>query len=58
MKALSIIMPWPWLIFHYGKDVENRNWKTDYRGTLLIHASKTPDAKTDTCPREAEAMGL
>ena len=22
-----------------GKDVENRSWRTSYRGTLLIHAS-------------------
>jgi hypothetical protein len=41
-KVLSIIMPWPWLIFNYGKDVENRTWYTDYRGELLIHASKKP----------------
>jgi hypothetical protein len=43
MKALSIIMPWPWLIMNYGKDVENRSWSTQYRGRLLIHASKKPD---------------
>jgi hypothetical protein len=43
MKALSIIMPWPWLIMRHGKDVENRSWKTSYRGRLLIHASKKPD---------------
>ena len=43
MKALSIIMPWPWLIMKYGKDVENRTWRTDYRGRILVHASKKPD---------------
>jgi len=43
MKALSVIMPWPWLILKYGKDVENRTWKTDYRGRILIHASKKVD---------------
>jgi hypothetical protein len=43
MKALSIIMPWPWLILCHGKDIENRSWKTDYRGRILIHASKKPD---------------
>lgn len=42
MKALSIIMPWPWLIMKFGKDVENRSWSTSYRGQLLIHASKKP----------------
>ena len=44
MKALSVIMPWPWLILHHGKDVENRSWRTNYRGRLFIHASLTPAA--------------
>jgi len=43
MKALSVIMPWPWLILKHGKDVENRTWNTNYRGRILIHASKKPD---------------
>jgi hypothetical protein len=43
MKMLSVIMPWAWLIMKHGKDVENRTWKTDYRGRILIHASKKPD---------------
>jgi hypothetical protein len=43
MKALSIIMPWPWLIMKRGKDVENRTWHTDYRGLILVHVSKKPD---------------
>ena len=41
MKALSIRQPWAWLIVHGGKDIENRTWKTNYRGPVLIHASKT-----------------
>jgi ASCH domain len=39
--ALSVRQPWPWLMFHGGKDVENRNWATRYRGPVLIHASKS-----------------
>jgi len=46
MKALSVIMPWPWLIMKFGKDVENRTCRTDYRGTILIHASKKPSPYT------------
>ncbi len=42
MKALSVKQPWAWAIFH-GKDVENRTWTTNYRGPLLIHASKAFD---------------
>lgn len=41
MRTLSIRQPWAWLIVHGHQDVENRDWATDYRGPLLIHASKT-----------------
>jgi len=43
MKALSIRQPWAWLIAHGIKDIENRNWSTDFRGEFFIHASKTFD---------------
>lgn len=41
MKALSIKQPWAWAIFNKGKDIENRTWQTNQRGTVLIHVSKT-----------------
>lgn len=54
MKIISIRQPWAALIVHGGqnvrtgaielKDVENRTWATGYRGPVLIHASKRPDA--------------
>lgn len=40
MKALSIRQPYAWLILHAGKDIENRDWITHYRGPFLIHAGK------------------
>ena len=40
MRALSIRQPWAWLILHGGKDIENRDWRTNVRGRVLIHASK------------------
>jgi hypothetical protein len=40
MKALSIRQPWAWLIVNGGKDIENRDWYTGFRGRFLIHASK------------------
>lgn len=43
MKALSVKQPWAWLICNGYKDIENRNWATDYRGEFLIHASKNLD---------------
>ncbi len=43
MKAISIRQPWAWLILTQGKDIENRNWPTKFRGRIAIHASKTMD---------------
>lgn len=40
MKALSILQPWAWLIVHGHKDIENRRWRTQYRGEFLVHAGK------------------
>lgn len=42
-KALSIIQPWASAIAFAGKDIENRSWRTHYRGPLAIHASGTLD---------------
>ena len=43
MKALSIKPPWSTMIVMGLKDVENRTWRSTYRGPLLIHSSKTWD---------------
>lgn len=40
MKALSVRQPYAWLIVNGIKDIENRTWRTGYRGPVLIHASK------------------
>jgi hypothetical protein len=32
LKALTIHQPWAWATINAGKDVENRRWKTTYRG--------------------------
>jgi len=39
LKTLSVKQPHATLICAGVKRVENRSWKTDYRGRLLIHAS-------------------
>lgn len=39
MKALSIIQPWASLIAVGIKDIENRTWRTNFRGEFLIHSS-------------------
>ena len=37
MKAISINNPWGWAIVNGLKDIENRDWKTKYRGPVLVH---------------------
>ena len=40
MKVLTLRQPWAWALFFAGKDIENRTWKTNYRGDLAIHTAK------------------
>jgi hypothetical protein len=49
IRALSLWRPWPWLILHLGtvlqdptkaKNIENRPWRTHYRGLLVLHAGR------------------
>jgi hypothetical protein len=40
MKAITIKAPWAWAIIHASKDIENRSWKTSFRGTVAVHASQ------------------
>lgn len=43
MKALSVIQPWASMIASGEKTIETRTYKTNYRGDLLICASRTPN---------------
>jgi len=38
-NVLSVKAPYSYLICYGVKDVENRTWRTDYRGPLYIHSS-------------------
>lgn len=51
-KAISIRQPWAWMIINRYKDIENRTWKSNYRGRILIHASKTIDRQGVELMRE------
>lgn len=46
MKALSIKQPWASLIAHGIKDIENRTWKTKFRGRIYVHASQAWNAES------------
>lgn len=52
LACLSISNPWAWLIVQGHKNLENRDWKTSYRGRILIHAGK----KLDTNGFDGDAL--
>jgi activating signal cointegrator 1 len=41
MRALTILQPWAEMIARGVKRVENRTWRTKYRGPLAIHVGKS-----------------
>ena len=55
VRCLSVQQPFAWALLHAGKDIENRSWRTNYRGPVLIHTGKTwypgwkPADLQDTC---------
>jgi hypothetical protein len=57
MKALSVRAPWWWFILHAGKDIENRDWHTNFRGTVYLHASKWFSLQ-EVYGDSQEAMGI
>jgi hypothetical protein len=40
MKTITVKQPWASLIVEGIKNIENRTWKTKFRGRILIHAGK------------------
>lgn len=51
MKALSIKQPWAGLILTGIKSVENRSWRTDYRGDLVVHSGMSHDKYASLLPQ-------
>lgn len=51
IKALTIKQPWASLIIRCGKDYENRDWPSSYRGIVAIHSSAkmSPADLEDAC---------
>ena len=52
MKALSVRQPYADLILTKRKEIELRSWRCEYRGYMLLHASKSPDRA------ECDRLGL
>ena len=59
MKTLSINQPWAWLIVRGYKPLENRSWKTMFRGEFLVQASLQFDKEGYRWVEEhAEELGV
>ena len=58
MPALSIRQPWAWAILHAGKDIENRSWRTAFRGEVLIHAGLRPECEMGEFIRLMDDAGV
>lgn len=56
MKVLSLTEPYASLIKENKKMVETRSWKTNYRGELYIHVSKTKISKIDLQNKELMSL--
>lgn len=49
MKALSIKQPWVYAIFRLGKDIENRDWPTNFADGSGFTASSNEDLLNAWC---------
>lgn len=59
LRALSLRQPWAWLVVNGFKDIENRSWRTNHRGPLLIHASLSKaDFHTQTVRKIERKYGI
>lgn len=58
MKALSIRQPWAELIMLGIKDVENRSWATEHRGSLVIHAARALDVSKEELSEFGDEYGF
>ena len=50
MRALTVRQPWAWAIATQGKTVENRTWKTAYRGLIAVHAGTSGEDMDTVLP--------
>jgi hypothetical protein len=57
MKCISLRPGWAWAVIFGRKTVENRSWKTTYRGPLAIHASASRASIVDICEAAERISG-
>ncbi|MDR2223588.1 MAG: ASCH domain-containing protein [Flavobacteriaceae bacterium] len=55
-KAISVKQPWAELICLGVKDIENRTWKTKFRGRVYIHAPAKEDKSSRLTTEQVNAI--
>ena len=58
MKALTFLQPWASLTMMGAKKFETRSWKTDFRGSFLIHASAKRPTRAEVVSYNANPLFL
>jgi hypothetical protein len=58
MKVISLLQPWATLVVIGAKKIETRSWNTNFRGTVLVHASKSDKACKQIAHLEPFASAL
>lgn len=58
MKAITIKQPWASLIVHGIKDIENRTWRINFRGRVLIHVAGKSDKEPYMIFNDAQAEAV
>jgi len=56
MKALSIKQPHTYRIIFRGKNIENRTWRTHFRGLVAIHSSQKMDSDIEVSEKEKKQL--
>ena len=56
MTCLTISQPYAYFVVNGMKTIENREWPTEYRGPLLIHAGKKTDRFQNISPELAAVI--
>src|SRR5256885_2163932 len=57
MKALTLTQPWASAVALGYKTIETRSWRTNYQGSLAIHAAKGFPAYAKEFAAEESAAG-
>ena len=58
MQAITLHQPWASLIANGSKQYETRNWSTNYRGPIAIHAGKKQDSSNSRLLELAGASNI